>query len=144
MTNATSHVVYGGAHLFTAKTPEKLGSLARAAFEKYVRPPGEMQAAFGIEDEQVLSRVAEKLQKLPVEDIRIDFEDGYGVRTEEEEVKDATRTARELGAILSGRGSAGGPAFGIRIRAIRKEAVPRVLRTLNVFCTMARSSRRIS
>jgi citrate lyase beta subunit len=134
----TSHVVYGGAHLFTAKTPEKLGSLARAAFEKYVRPAGDLKAAFGAietDDELVLARVADKLQKLPVEDIRIDFEDGYGVRTEEEEMKDAARTAKELGAILAARGSGAGPAFGIRIRAIRKEAVLRVLRTLNVFCT---------
>jgi citrate lyase beta subunit len=131
---ATSHVVYGGAHLFSAKTADKLGALARAAFEKYAGTEEGLHAALGVTDPRVRARALDKLQKRPVEDIRIDFEDGYGARPEEEELRDAERTAKELAAALAGRPSdEPGPSYGIRIRAIRPETSARVLRTLDVF-----------
>ena len=45
---------------------------------------------------KVYTRVAEKLRREPVEDFRIDFEDGYGNRPDDEEDADAQRVAAQL------------------------------------------------
>src|SRR5687768_16795173 len=77
------HVVYGGAHLFRADTAVRLGELARAAFETHAPDAATLSRALGIPAElgpRVYERVAEKLRQEPVEDFRIDFEDGYGTR----------------------------------------------------------------
>ena len=77
------HTVYGGAHLFTAETPKKLGELALRALETYAPDAASFAEAIGIRGElapKVYERVREKLQREPVEDFRIDFEDGYGNR----------------------------------------------------------------
>ena len=47
MAHGLTHVVYGGAHLFSAKTPAKLEDLARAAALKFAREPEDLRAAFG-------------------------------------------------------------------------------------------------
>lgn len=86
------HVVYGGAHLYTAGTPEKLGKLALRAFDEHRKELGQV---FGLADD-VIDRVRAKLVRAPVEDLRIDFEDGFGVRTDAEEDEQALRTAKEL------------------------------------------------
>ena len=46
----------------------------------------------------IYRRVREKLGREPVEDFRIDFEDGYGNRPDEEEDAHAISTARDLAA----------------------------------------------
>ena len=43
------HVVYGGAHLFTASAIVKLGAIARATLEKYAAGPDLLAAALGID-----------------------------------------------------------------------------------------------
>ena len=82
------HTVYGGAHLFTADTAGKLGQLARRALETYGADPQVFAAAIGAPAHlaaTVHERVAAKLAREAVEDFRIDFEDGYGIRTDAEE-----------------------------------------------------------
>src|SRR5918997_688122 len=49
---------------------------------------------------KVYTRVAEKLGREPVEDFRIDFEDGYGNRADDEEDGHAASAAREAAAGL--------------------------------------------
>lgn len=112
----TVHVIYGGAHLFTAKTPSKLGQLALRAFDD--NDPSVM----GVSDE-VLARVRRKLEVEPIEDLRIDFEDGFGVRSDAEEDEQATRTGKELAATKRPR------VLGIRVKSNRERA----LRTLERF-----------
>jgi citrate lyase beta subunit len=76
----------------------------------------------------VYTRVREKLAREPVEDFRVDFEDGYGNRSDEEEDREADRVGGELA-----RGVAEGtlPAFiGIRIKPLSEELGARALRTL--------------
>src|SRR6478609_4631460 len=73
------HVVYGGAHLFKANTIAKLGELARRSATEF-----NLAEACGLNVE-IAARVAEKLDHEPVEDFRIDFEDGFGVRPDDEE-----------------------------------------------------------
>jgi hypothetical protein len=83
-------VVYGGAHLYSADTPQKLGKIALRSLQTYAGDVQEFAAAFGLdEDRKVLQSIykktVDKLQSEPVEDLRIDFEDGYGFRPNEEE-----------------------------------------------------------
>src|SRR4051812_20146945 len=84
------HVVYGGAHLFKYDTPEKLGKIAFSSFRTYASTPAELAKAFGLTGSddlvnKVFERTQLKLETEPVEDFRIDFEDGYGVRPDDEE-----------------------------------------------------------
>jgi citrate lyase beta subunit len=132
MKKSFSHVVYGGAHLFSQRTPQKLGELATAAWEKLARSDEDLHASFGSRSPEVYARAEKKLRAAPVSDIRIDFEDGYGVRAEEEEKKDAARTGKELAAVPT---TPGGPAFGVRIRAIRPGTSERALSVIDAFCT---------
>src|SRR3954462_1308850 len=71
------HTVYGGAHLFTAETPKKLGELALRALGTYAPAAATFEEAIGIRGDlapKVLERVRDKLKREPVEDFRIDFE----------------------------------------------------------------------
>lgn len=78
-------------------------------------------------------RVREKLGREPVEDFRIDFEDGFGNRPDEEEDRFAAAAARELAA-----GMAAGslpPFVGLRIKPFNEELRNRSVRTLDIFLT---------
>jgi hypothetical protein len=139
------HTVYGGAHLFKADTAARLGRLALAAINEYA-PDGDALAraldlASNVDAALVRSRVIAKLEREPVEDFRIDFEDGYGNRPDAEEDGHAASVASELSA-----GAAAGtlpPFIGIRIKPLSKELHGRSLRTLDIFVsTLAATTRR--
>ncbi len=77
----------------------------------------------------VHARVTEKLAREPVEDFRVDFEDGFGNRPDEEEDREADRVALELA-----KGMAAGtlpPFTGFRIKTLSEELGARGLRTLD-------------
>jgi citrate lyase beta subunit len=79
----------------------------------------------------VHDRVLAKLRREPVEDFRIDFEDGYGARSDADEDATAVSSAREVA-----RGLAEGllpPFIGIRIKSFGAEWQARGARTLEVF-----------
>jgi citrate lyase beta subunit len=79
----------------------------------------------------VYARVLEKLRREPVEDFRIDFEDGYGNRPDDEEDKDAERCGREVAT-----GMANGtlpPFIGIRVKPYTQELMRRSIRTMDIF-----------
>ena len=79
----------------------------------------------------IYSRVSEKLQREPVEDFRIDFEDGYGNRPDDEEDGHAVSAAAE-----TAEGSKQGtlpPFIGIRIKPFNEELRARSFRTLDIF-----------
>jgi hypothetical protein len=81
----------------------------------------------------VYHRVREKLRREPVEDFRIDFEDGFGNRPDEEEDRFAAAAAGELGAGLAA-GSLP-PFIGLRIKPFNEELRNRSVRTLDIFLT---------
>ncbi|CBL45185.1 Hypothetical protein HDN1F_16020 [gamma proteobacterium HdN1] len=81
----------------------------------------------------VYERVVHKLQTEPVEDNRIDFEDGYGNRPDAEEDADAVRTAEEVAKGME-QGSLP-PFIGIRIKTFTEECRRRSMRTLDLFLT---------
>lgn len=78
-------------------------------------------------------RVREKLRREPVEDLRIDFEDGYGNRPDDEEDGHAVAAAVE---VASGANAGQLPPFiGIRIKPFTEELRARSVRTLDIFLT---------
>lgn len=130
------HTVYGGAQLFKSNTTQRLGELALKALEQYAPDPSTLAEAIGLEGahaETVYARVVEKLRREPVEDFRIDFEDGYGNRPDDEEDRDAELRAKELAAGLQNRTVS--PFTGIRIKPFSQELMRRGVRTLDIFIT---------
>src|SRR5436189_405975 len=79
----------------------------------------------------IYSRVQEKLKREPVEDFRIDFEDGYGNRPDAEEDGHAESAALE---VVKGLNAGTLPPFiGIRIKPFNEELRERSIRTLDIF-----------
>ncbi len=130
------HTVYGGAHLFKATTPRKLGELALRALNELADDGPALSDALGLglsgkTAEQLYQRVAHKLKSEPVEDFRIDFEDGFGVRSDQEEDAEAVRAATEL-ATAKQAGMLP-PFVGVRIKSFSEESSARAFRTLELF-----------
>ncbi|HMP88673.1 MAG TPA: phosphoenolpyruvate kinase [Kiritimatiellia bacterium] len=81
----------------------------------------------------VYERVVEKLKREPVEDFRIDFEDGYGNRPDAEEDRQAAIAAAEVAKGMK-LGSLP-PFIGIRIKPFTQELKKRAIATLDIFVT---------
>ncbi len=130
------HTVYGGAHVFRSDTAPRLGALALRALEEHAPDARAFGAAVGLREDlasKIHERVLDKLRREPVEDFRIDFEDGYGNRPDAEEDGHAVSAAGEVAA-----GRSGGTlpsAIGIRIKPFTEELKRRSLRTLDLFLT---------
>src|SRR4029079_2534673 len=82
---------------------------------------------------EVYYKVINKLKTEAIEDFRIDFEDGYGNRSDEEEDQTAVDAATE---VAKGMEAGSLPPFiGIRIKPFTEEMKERGLRTLDLFLT---------
>lgn len=130
------HTVYGGAHRFRADTVAQLGAIARETLRTHVADAGVLSAVTGMDAAHaslVHERVAAKLEREPVEDFRIDFEDGYGVHTDDEEDRHATEAAAQLACAVD-RGTLP-PFIGVRIKSFSAALYGRALRTLDLFLT---------
>ncbi len=79
----------------------------------------------------IYRRVVDKLHREPVEDFRIDFEDGYGNRPDSEEDGHAIAAAGETAE--GSRNETLPPFIGIRIKPFNEELRDRSLRTLDIF-----------
>jgi hypothetical protein len=131
------HSVYGGAQLFSVDTVPKVGAVALRALDEYAPDPAILGEALGIGGHPALEtihrRVVEKLQREPVEDYRIDFEDGYGNRGDATEDADATRVGSAVAEAMS-KGTLS-PFIGIRIKPLNEEMRARSRRTLELVLT---------
>jgi Domain of unknown function (DUF6986) len=130
------HTVYGGAHLFKSDTAVRLGSLAVRAFETYAPDAKTFAEVLGLQEDfaaTIYARVLEKIRREPVEDFRIDFEDGYGTRPDEEEDGHAASAAQEVAKGLEAGTLP--PFIGIRIKTFSEELHARSIRTLDLFLT---------
>ena len=133
------HTVYGGAHLFTARTARKMGAIALRAMAEYAPDPAALARGLGVDPahsgqdlwQKVHARVIGKLTSEPVEDFRIDFEDGYGNRPDAEEDGHAAATAREVA--LGMKEGTLPPFTGIRVKPFNQENIDRAVRTLDIF-----------
>jgi citrate lyase beta subunit len=128
------HTVYGGAQVFRSDSAARLGALARQALSEHAPRAEDLGRALGLTEElarRIYPRVIARLEREPVEDFRIDFEDGYGNRPDVEEDSHAVSTAREVA-----KGLAAGtlpPYLGIRIKPFTAELGARAIRTLDLF-----------
>ncbi|GAA2155353.1 aldolase/citrate lyase family protein [Kitasatospora kazusensis] len=129
------HTVYVPADAFEADTVQSWGRAALTAFDAHAGTPAELAAALGVPVDELLAdvhaRVRAKLEREPVEDLRIDFEDGYGPRPDAEEDAAAVRTARLVSAAVAD-GTAP-PYIGIRIKCMEAAVRDRGIRTLELF-----------
>jgi citrate lyase beta subunit len=105
--------------------------------EEYVATPEALGEMLGVAGHRALdavhARVREKLAREAVEDFRIDFEDGYGNRPDDEEDHHAVVVGEELA-----RGMKEGtlpPFIGIRVKTLTEELRLRSMRTLDVVLT---------
>jgi hypothetical protein len=131
------HTVYGGAQLFSADTAIKIGAVARKAMDDFAPDASTLGAALGILDHPELARidqrVRDKLTREAVEDFRIDFEDGYGNRPDDEEDKHCESVATELIKGISAKMLP--PFIGMRIKPLNEELRERSIRTLDIVMT---------
>ena len=81
----------------------------------------------------VYKKIIEKLKTEAVEDFRIDFEDGFGNRPDEEEDATAVNAANELAEGMNNKTIS--PFIGIRIKPFTEDLKNRGTRTLDIFLT---------
>jgi citrate lyase beta subunit len=131
------HTVYGGAQLFASDSVPKLGALAIRALDRYAPDAAALGAALGIATHPALAtidqRLRDKLTREPIEDFRVDFEDGYGNRPDPEEDQHAGAVAAALTQGM--RDGSLSPFIGIRIKPLNEELRVRSVRTLDLVLT---------
>jgi len=127
------HTVYVPADRYTPALPREWGDAALALVEEHGGMPA-LGAHLGMDRDltaAVADRVVAKLHTDPIEDLRLDFEDGYGDRGQETEDADAVRAASLVADATAG-GTA--PAFvGIRFKCFEAPTRRRGIRTLDLF-----------
>ncbi|MEY2539414.1 MAG: hypothetical protein QOG67_3154 [Verrucomicrobiota bacterium] len=132
------HTVYGGAHLFKADSARRLGEVALRSLQEFAPDPQTLAQALRMNCDSALARkiydrVVDKLNREPVEDFRLDFEDGYGNRADEEEDGHASSSAQEVARGM--REKTLPPFIGIRIKPFNEDLRSRSIRTLDIFLT---------
>lgn len=133
-----AHVLYGGAHLWKVSTLGRAGEIARETLAEVAPDDASFGRVFGLPHAlagAVRAQVETKLARSPVDDYRIDFEDGYGVRSDDEEDAAAIAAARSVAALASGEAAPHSlpPFLGIRVRALAGRTARRSLRTIDRF-----------
>jgi len=81
----------------------------------------------------VYNKIVKKLQTEAIEDFRIDFEDGFGNRPDDEEDATAVNAANELATGM--KNGTISPFIGIRIKPFTEDLKARGVRTLDIFLT---------
>jgi len=128
------HTVYVPADRFEAGTVAAWAAEARAALDEHGGSAEVLAEALELPAEhaaEVYERVRAKLEREPIEDLRIDFEDGYGTRPDEQEDAAAISAARALASLV--QADAAPPYHGLRIKSLEAPSRRRGVRTLDLF-----------
>ena len=120
------HTVYVPADRYDARLPTTWGTAATTAIDSNA---GAFSSVVG--DPEIEEAVRRKLASEPVEDLRIDFEDGYGVRPDDEEDAAVDGAAQQL--LASFEHGTAPPFTGIRFKSFEAPTRRRGLRTLARF-----------
>jgi hypothetical protein len=132
------HTVYVPADQYRPNTPQLWGEQALALLQEHAPTPARFAEATGVDPvfiDEVYPRVEAKLAGQPIEDLRVDFEDGYGLRPDPEEDAQARAAGQ---ALASSRTAADAPLiFGIRIKGLQAGTRRRGLRTLDLLVRAA-------
>jgi citrate lyase beta subunit len=130
------HTVYVPADRFRADTAQQWGAQAVQLLDEHAPTAAALATATGVAPElvaDVYDRVRAKLVREPVEDLRIDFEDGYGLRPDTEE--DAAASAAATALAAAAREPDGPRWLGIRFKSFEAPTRRRGLRTLELVLT---------
>jgi citrate lyase beta subunit len=125
---------YVPADRVTHATAVEVGAEALRLLDTHAADDPSFADAFGVDAgvvQRTRARVRRRLERLPVEDLRVDFEDGYGVRPDEEEDRHADEAARAVHAARE-EGTAP-PSFGLRVKSFADGREARSVRTLDAF-----------
>ncbi len=127
------HTVYVPGDKYTADLPAAWGANALAAAGD-AAGLAELAAKLNLaEPERLGELVAAKLVSEPIEDLRLDFEDGYGNRPDAEEDAAVIAAADSVSAAVSaGKAPA---CIGIRFKCFEAPTRARGIRTLDLFIT---------
>lgn len=126
------HTVYVPGDHYSVGTVGAWGGEARAALDAHGGRAEELAAALGVGlSPEVYDRVRAKLDDEPIEDLRIDFEDGYGARSDDEEDAAAVAAARALASAV--KAGTAPPYHGLRIKSLESPTRRRGVRTLDLF-----------
>ncbi|MFG1628006.1 DUF6986 family protein [Kribbella sp. NPDC049227] len=136
------HTVYVPADRYDARTVAGWGAEARAALGEYGASAAQLAEALGllpvptgdpgpVLTEELYELVRAKLEREPIEDLRIDFEDGYGTRPDDQEDAAAVAAARSLAETVTA--GVAPPYHGLRIKSLEAPSRRRGVRTLDLF-----------
>ena len=128
------HTVYVPADRFEPDLAARWGHAALGALAECAPGPAEFGAAMDLPAglaAEVLPLVQAKLAAEPIEDLRLDFEDGYGDRGGAAEDSDARAAAGALAAAVAA-GTAP-PFAGVRCKSLEAATRRRAVATLDVF-----------
>ncbi len=127
------HTVYVPADRFTVSTPSDWGRAALDLLDQHAPTAADLARITGMPEPlvgEVYERVRGKLEREPVEDLRVDFEDGYGHRGDEAEDRAAAEVVDGLAELSRAEAR---PAFvGIRFKSFEAPTRRRGLRTLDL------------
>ncbi len=130
-----NHTFYGGAQLFQVNTLEKCAQKSLAFFRQVFPSVLELSQFLAEDDftsEQmklIFSRLEKKLNTSAIEDFRIDFEDGLGLRSGAEEdffAQKAGEIVCDVRQNFSGR-------IGLRLKSPERATLQRCKRTFKIF-----------
>jgi citrate lyase beta subunit len=127
------HTVYIPADRFSADAHRQWGAAAVELLDRHAPSTEVLADVTGMPVElvgDVYDRVRAKLGREPIEDLRVDFEDGYGQRSDEEEDRAAGEATTALAA--AARAEGGPPFLGIRFKSLEAPTRRRGLRTLDL------------
>lgn len=126
------HTLYVPADRFRLDLPAQSGQAAAAAVAEFGGTVALAQAVgLGALAAELAPLVDAKLEREPIEDLRLDFEDGYGARPDEEEDADAVLAAERVAAAVAG--GVAPPFIGIRFKCFEAPTRRRGIRTLDLF-----------
>jgi citrate lyase beta subunit len=127
------HTVYVPADRFTPSFASEWGAQALATADAHggLGRLGHLLGQDAELAEAVASRVHAKLESEPIEDLRLDFEDGFGDRGDDAEDAAAVAAASAVAAAVAA-GTAP-PFIGIRFKCLEAATRARGLRTLDLF-----------
>ena len=127
------HTVYVPADRFHPRLTQEWSAAAVAALVKDAPRAQDLAAATGLHVDEVAAvwaRMAAKLESEPIEDLRVDLEDGYGNRHDEEEDRHAIAAGEAVAAAVKA-GSAP-PFLGVRFKSLEGGTRRRGLRSLDL------------
>ena len=127
------HTLYLPADRAGAAVLADVSRVALDAVAAHAAEAATMAEVVGLRPElvaQVWPRVLAKLEREPVEDLRLDLEDGYGRRDDEEEDRHAETAGRLLASLA---GAAGSPfVSGVRVKSLEGPTRHRGIRSLDL------------